>query len=202
MGEPQWKVTGDWVEACNCQLACPCAFNPRTRPTEGECIAMFGWHVNEGWVGNTKLDGLSAVMFLHAPGTMMNGNWRVALYVDEKGTADQREALRRIFSGELGGPLGALVPLIKEVIGVRATPITYKADGKKRSMHLTGMDVEITAVTGQDGNEVPLPNLPFSAVPGSAEIACESDQFRYRDHGYTVDITQKNGFFAPFTYHA
>lgn len=200
MSDTKWKVNGDWIESCNCQLACPCAFNPSVLPTEGECIAMFGWHVTEGYYGDITLDGLNTAMFLHTPGSMMGGGWKVALYVDDGASADQKEALENIFSGAVGGPLGELTPLIKETLGVKSVPIEYYIDDNTRHMHLSGMDVSITPITGADGGEVPLSNLPFTAVPGFAEVASESEEFRYRDYDYDVSFTKKNSFFAPFAY--
>ena len=50
---------------------------------------------------------------------MAEGNWSVALYVDERGDAAQRAALQAIFSGTSGGIRGALAPLISTVLGVK-----------------------------------------------------------------------------------
>jgi hypothetical protein len=33
-----WKVEGAYVEACNCEAACPCIF--LSPPTEGECNVL------------------------------------------------------------------------------------------------------------------------------------------------------------------
>ena len=35
----EWKVTGTYFEACNCDVACPCIF--LSPPTTGECKAPF-----------------------------------------------------------------------------------------------------------------------------------------------------------------
>jgi hypothetical protein len=119
-----WKVSGTYFESCNCEAACPCVFlGP---PTDGECNALIGWHVDHGSFDDTQLDGLNAALFAHSPGHMLQTKWKVALYVDEKADEKQRDALTKIFSGAAGGHLAALGPLIGEVLGVRATAIDYR----------------------------------------------------------------------------
>src|SRR4029077_8417205 len=60
-------------------------------------------------------------MVSHIPGNVLNGNFRVALYLDE-GTSDpQQEALLNVYGGKLGGPGGQLAEVIGEgVSGERA----------------------------------------------------------------------------------
>jgi hypothetical protein len=35
-----WNVEGTYIEACNCEAACPCIFF--SPPTEGECKVIIG----------------------------------------------------------------------------------------------------------------------------------------------------------------
>ena len=86
-----WSVEGTYIEACNCEAACPCIF--LSPPTEGECKAVVGWHVDKGRHGDTSLDGLNAALIAYAPGNMKDGQWKVALYLDERGNDAQRTAL-------------------------------------------------------------------------------------------------------------
>lgn len=94
----------------------------------------FAWHIDQGSFGDVKLDGLNAVLAVNSPGHMMEGKWKVALYVDEQANQSQQDALTQIFSGQAGGHLAALGPLIAEVLGAKAAPIEYHAEGKRRSM--------------------------------------------------------------------
>jgi len=41
-----WSVEGTYIEACNCEAACPCIF--LSPPTEGECSIFVGWHIENG----------------------------------------------------------------------------------------------------------------------------------------------------------
>jgi hypothetical protein len=96
-----WSVEGTYIEACNCEAACPCIF--LSPPTEGECKVVVGWHVDKGRHGDTSLDGLNAALIVYMPGNMKDGQWKVALYLDERGNDEQRTALQGIFSGADGG---------------------------------------------------------------------------------------------------
>jgi len=199
--DTQWKVAGTYFEACNCEAACPCVFT--SPPTDGECNALVGWHIDQGSFANTRLDGLNVALFAHAPGHMLQTKWKVALYVDEKADASQQDALTKIFSGAAGGHLAALGPLVGEVLGVRSAAIDYRANGKHRSLtipHLAEMEIE--ALAGQNGEEVTRTKVPFTVVPDYPAVVCHSKRLSFHDHGFDLEISKKNGFYSPFNYQA
>ena len=151
----KWNITGEYFESCNCDLICAClvqADTPRDR-----CDAALAFHIDNGTYGQTKLDGLSAVLVVSfpGPGKMRNGNWTAAVYVDEKGTKEQQEALGNIFSGKAGGTPGALFTgLVSKFLGVKATPISFQINGNDRKLSIPNiLDIDISAVTGRDGKE-------------------------------------------------
>ena len=97
-----WKLEGDYFEGCNCDLTCPCTFTED--PDEGECYVTTAWHIQKGNYGNTILHGLDIVGMFNAPGNMLKGpKWKAALYIDEKASPEQNDALTRIYSGQAGG---------------------------------------------------------------------------------------------------
>src|SRR5436190_18016109 len=113
MASPEWKISGDYFEACSCDSVCPCPTSGlAARPTQGYCDAGLVFHVERGSHGTTKLDGLSFAVLLHTPGAMIAGNWTVGVIVDERASAAQREALTAIGSGQGGGPMAAVGPLV------------------------------------------------------------------------------------------
>src|SRR5690349_8095890 len=112
----EWKLTGGYFEACNCDAVCPCVvLGP---PTRGDCTVLVAWHIDEGNFGPLRLDGLNAVLAAYAPGHMLQTKWKAALYFDERANADQAGALTRIFAGLAGGHMANLAPCIGEVLGV------------------------------------------------------------------------------------
>ena len=194
-----WKVAGSYFETCSCDVACPCIF--LSPPTSGDCTALLAWHIDQGAFGEINLDGLNAVIAVHSPGHMMEVKWKVALYVDERANQGQRDALTQIFSGQAGGHLAGLAPLIGEVLGVKAAPIEYRSEGKRRSMRLGDVaEAEIEGLAGQDGGDVTVAGAPFAAVPGVSFVVARSKQMRFSDYGLQWKVSNKNGFFSPFAY--
>ena len=195
----QWKLSGGYFEACNCDAACPCIF--LGAPTQGECTVLVAWHIDRGTFGATNLDGLNTALAAHSPGHMLQTKWRVGLYLDERASPEQRDALTKIFAGQAGGHFVNLAGCIGEVLGVKAVPIEYRAEGRRRSLSVSGLaDMEIEGVPGQNGGEVTITGMPFCVVPGIPAVVAKSKRVSYRDYGYRWEITDKNGFYSPFTY--
>ena len=167
MAEP-WKVNGTYFEACNCAAACPCVF--LSAPTEGKCTVLLAWHIDKGNFGALPINGLNVALLALTPGHMMQTKWKVALYMDDKASGDQQKALGAIFSGQAGGHLAALAPLIGEVM------------------------------EGQGGALVTVENHPFTPVPGHPAVVSTSKKLKFTDHGISLDISGKNGFYSAFAY--
>src|SRR6266852_6079543 len=94
--QTRWQIAGDYFENCNCDVVCPCLFSPAppmtSKPTAGACEVAFGFHIERGNHGDTTLDSLNAAIIVRTPGPMAEGNWSVALYLDERADEQQREA--------------------------------------------------------------------------------------------------------------
>ena len=93
----KWKLSGTYFEACNCDAACPCVF--LSDPTEDECTALVGWHIEDGHLEGVSLDGLNVVLAVVSPGNMVKVKWDAAIYFDYRADEAQQNALTRIFTG-------------------------------------------------------------------------------------------------------
>jgi hypothetical protein len=101
-----WAVSGTYLEACNCEAICPCrriGGRAGGRSTEGICTGALSWLVAEGHAGEVDLSGLGAVLVLRYDDDEPGSPWTHFLYVDERGSPGQREALALILTGGLGG---------------------------------------------------------------------------------------------------
>ena len=87
-GDMGFTIEGDYVEACNCEVSCPCVF--LAPATEDTCHLFIAWRINRGEKDGVDLSGLNTVLAVHAPRQMTDGNWRVALYLDDSASAQQR----------------------------------------------------------------------------------------------------------------
>jgi len=162
---------------------------------------LLAWHIDQGQFGEINLNGFNTVLAACCPGHMLQTKWRVALYVDEKANQAQQDALTQIFSGQAGGHLANLAPLIGEVMGVKAAAIEYRSEGKRRSLRLGDFaDAEIEGLPGQGGVDVTIANHPFTAVPGFPAVVAKSKRMRFSDYGLKWEVSEKNGFLSPFAY--
>jgi hypothetical protein len=195
-----WSVQGTYIEACNCEAACPCIFF--SPPTEGECKAIVGWHVDKGSHGDVVLDGLNVALIAYAPGNMKDGQWKVALYLDDRGNDQQRAALQGIFSGADGGHIANLGPLIGQVLGARPARITFDPDANDRfRFNVDGAaSTDMEPVQGQEGGRVEIMGHPLAVSPGQPVTVSRASHLKINDHGISCDIAGRNGFFAPFAY--
>lgn len=196
-----WNVNGTYFESCNCDVACPCVF--LSNPTEHQCTALVAWHIDDGHFDNVPLDDLNVVFAVHSPGNMADGEWRVAIYLDETADGQQKEALTQIFGGHAGGHPARLAAHVSQVLGVASVPIRYQSEGKHRSLTIPDIaDVTITAIEGQGGEDVTIENHPLCIAPGEPAVTARSGKLSYRDHGMRWELSGRNGFYSPFQYAA
>ena len=202
--QTRWQIAGDYFENCNCDVVCPCLVSPNapltSKPTTGACEVAFGFHIDQGRYGGIPLDGLNVAMAVRTPGPMAEGNWSAALYLDERADEQQRPALQAIFTGSVGGPPAALAPLISTVLGVKAVPITFHKEGKRRS-------VEIPSVMHLAVQ--PLPSLDpekeiwaLNAHPFAPQLAMAvgEENSTWTDYGMRWDNSGKNGHYASINW--
>ena len=195
----QWELNGGYFESCNCDAACPCIF--LSPPTRGDCTLLVAWHIDQGHFGDTPLNGLNIVLAVHSPGHMLQSKWKGALYVDDRAIQEQRDSLTKIFAGQAGGHLANVAACVGEILGVKAVPIDYRAEGKRRSISIKGLaDLEIEAVPGQNDAEVTIADAPFCIVPGIPSVVAKSKRLSYRDYGYQWELSDRNGFYSAFAY--
>ncbi len=203
MANVQWQINGEYFEACNCDFVCPCPTSAMAaRPTKGHCDAGLVFRVERGRYGTTTLDGLSFAVLLHTPGPMIQGNWTVGVILDERATTEQREALTTIASGQGGGPMAAVGPLVGRFAGAEAKPIRIEKDGMRRSVSIPGMlDIAIEGVAGAKQSE-PM-YLDNVGHPAASRLALAKAS-RGHMHAFGIDWDDtsggNNGHFAPFSW--
>lgn len=202
-----WRLAGEYLENCNCEVLCPCIVGPRNdrggamaRPTEGYCDVPVVFQIRDGAYGDLRLDGLATALAIHTPGPMGDGNWTEALYLDERGEPAQRTALEAIFGGAAGGPPGGLAALVSTRLPTRYVPIRFEQDGTRRRATIPGiLEVEIEGLAGADRvGEVWLDNVRHFAARRLA--VARATRSSYRDHGFTWNHTGRNGHYAPFSW--
>src|SRR5262249_26294959 len=118
-----YQLEGKILEVCDCNVLCPCWIGEDA--DNGTCDAMLAYHIDKGTINGTDVSGLTLGFFGHIPGNIMQGNWRIVAFVDDKASPQQQEAILSAWTGKLGGPLADMAKLIGEVISVQRAPISF-----------------------------------------------------------------------------
>jgi hypothetical protein len=131
-----WNVKGTYVETCSCDLFCPCNVSLAHGATYDYCRVTLVFNITDGEVDGTDVGGLKVAAIADTPKVMTEGNWRLGLFVDANASDEQAEKLTGVFTGQLGGPMEALGPLIGEMLGVERVPIEVREEGLTHSVKI------------------------------------------------------------------
>jgi hypothetical protein len=198
-----WKVEGTYFENCNCDWVCPCTVTSFAVPATGDrCNVILNYHVKSGQVDGVDVSERSVSIVADAPKNMLEGNWRVGVIIDDKASKEQADKLAGVFSGQMGGPMAALSPLIGEVLGIEQQPIDYKDDGHRHTVrigHDIAVDVEdftaegLSETTKLSGVAHPSNSTLTIARPTSSHVKAFGMDFKNEG---------KSAFSAPFRWSA
>ncbi len=193
-----FSVEGDYFETCQCDVSCPCIW---LKPADRDaCDLMLAWHVTNGEKDGVDLSGMNAAMAVHSPKQMTDGGWKVALYLDDRATPEQSEALGAVFSGGAGGHLAALGPLIGEVAGVTPAAITF--DRNEGSLHaeVAGvLTMSAEEVKGMDGENPSVITNPLLGAVAQPVMQAKAGDVSYHGH-WDVEYSGTNSFVTDFRY--
>ncbi|HEY1356678.1 MAG TPA: DUF1326 domain-containing protein [Thermoleophilaceae bacterium] len=139
-----WSLKGKYVETCSCELMCPCNLSFDHGATYDYCRVTLVFDIDEGEIEGADVGGLKVALVADAPKVMTEGNWKVGVFVDSQATDEQADQLVQVFSGQRGGPMATLAPLIGEVLGVERAQIDVVHDGHRHSVRIAeAIDFEI-----------------------------------------------------------
>jgi len=134
---PTWKMKGEYLKNCNCIQSCPCDTNGNPAPHKN-CEGMVGMNVQEGTFEGVDLKGVKWVATVHWPGAIHQGNGDVEVFIDEKASQPQRDALLQILSGKAGGTLFEIVAAVcPNFKGVHFAPIDWRFNKEKRQARVS-----------------------------------------------------------------
>ena len=203
--QTKWQFTGDYFENCNCDVVCPCLVSPAApltaRPSQGVCDVALVFHIDRGSYGDVSLDGLNVAVIAHTPGAMAEGDWTAAPYIDERANDAQTAALAAIFSGNEGGPMAAFAPLIGTHLEGKKVQITYRINGKTRSVEIPGiMHMAVEPLGSMHPSGELWGALGHPVAPDRIAFAVGAKGSTFTDHGMRWDNSGRNGHYAPISW--
>jgi hypothetical protein len=200
-----WGISGQYYETCNCDYMCPCILSQMSvEPTKGDCLFVMGFRIDKGDFGSVSLDGLGFVVVGNTPGAMAKGNWSVGLIIDDRASAQQRDAIAAIASGSAGGPMSGLAGLIGNFLGVESAPIEFQSDGIKWSVKAAPkLDMAGQAQMGIDPNATGPLQLSNTGHPAANPVTLNRGiRSNLSALGFNWSDTSGNnaGLSAPFSW--
>src|SRR3954465_60395 len=143
-----WALSGTYLEACNCDVICPCrriGGRQGGRSTYGMCLGALSWAIQEGHADGGELAGQRVVLVSRYDDDEPRSPWDFFLYLDESADPLQRDALTQIYLGRAGGtPLRQFPWAFKpsRLAGVRTARIEIDHT-PGRGWFRAGADVEV-----------------------------------------------------------
>lgn len=145
-----WRIRGSYFEACNCDPICPCRRIDGVmggRSTHGICMGVLSWVIDEGVVDGVDVAGLPVALALRYSDDEARSPWTYVLYLDERGTDEQREALEGLFTGRLGGDAESHFPWVwkpSNLVAVRPAGIAVEHMRRRQRLRIRDhVDVQI-----------------------------------------------------------
>jgi Resolvase, N terminal domain len=125
---------------------------------------------------------------------MLIGYMRVSKADGSQSTDLQRDALRaagvatrRLYEDRASGRLDARPGLAQKA-------------NDAASVSATSLKRRLMGCLEPDGNDVTVANAPFATDPGVPLVVAKSKQMRFSDYGLKWEVSNKTGFFSPFSY--
>ena len=197
---PDWAFNATNIEACSCEMFCPCYFVGSPSPAaagHGEhaghkfCRFNNAFKVNSGHWGETKLDGLKFWMAGDLGGDFAKGfDWAVITF-EPDATPQQREAIKAIVKHVFPGKWNSFTDGKDARIdwSVEKDKAVAKLDGGKAA------EVQLKRNPGMTDEPITIQNLKFWAAPRNEGFKLmQNDVQAYRVGDKAFETKGSSGF--------
>jgi len=193
--KPDFDITGSYIEACSCDMFCPCYFNTHSTHHGNDhfCRANLVLKVDNGHYKNTKLDGAKVWIATDLGSEWSTGkdSWAVLNY-DPSVTSEQKTALNDI--------VAQLYPFKWQKFDVDTQGFTWTIDEKngvaRAKMNNGKGEVVLERSSGDDpSREIVVQNLKYwtaQSNDGFRMWKSKHEEFEGKDHKFSYNGT--NGF--------
>jgi hypothetical protein len=199
-----YTLEGRLLEVCTCAAICPCWVG--LDADGGNCQGVVCWYVDRGTVQGVDVSERGVALVADITGNVLAGGWKVVVYVDDRCSEEQQQALLAVYTGQLGGAIADLAALIGEVVAVERA--TFKCDVHEGAGTLRIGDAvyaELKPFQGATGQPTTLTDTVFSTIPGSpaypgtASVYKRDGKLLGRDD---LEISGKNAVQGAFRFSA
>jgi len=186
-----WSVQASYIEACSCNLFCPCYFN--TSPDKEFCKFDNVVKISHGHVGKVKLDGLKFWMSGDLGSDFSKGMMKTGIITFEPSATPAQ--------------VDAAMEIIKKVYPVTWEQVTVDPERKLIVWEKHGNDgyaklgngegeVTLKGVVGSDGKHlVKIDNLQYWGAQKNNGFILARSTHHYKGNGLDYSFDDANGFF-------
>jgi len=191
-----WQVRIQYIEACSCDLFCPCYFNDHASHQgsgEHKCNFNNAGRILKGKYGDVDLAGLKFWLSgdLGADwATKGQADWLVATF-EPKATKEQKDAVMAV--------LGKIYPVKWGSVEFDTSTITWtlSPDGKTAHAKMANGkgEVTLTRAAGADPNKPPqIANTRYFGATWNSPFNLYHSDHKYNGFGKSYELHHANGF--------
>jgi hypothetical protein len=185
-----YRLEGRLLEVCTCKTLCPCWVGED--PDGSTCEGTLCWHFDKGSIDGVNVAGLSFGLLCHIPGNILQGNWRVVAYVDEKASKQQEEAILGVYTGQKGGPVADLAKLVGSVAAVERVPFRFEVnEGKGRLEMGPYVSATLQPFLGAGNRPTTLSDTVFTTIPGSPAYVGKAESYIAKEPRLDLKVNLK-----------
>jgi len=135
----QWSIECDDMEAFNCDFGCACNFSGL--PNFARCETLVGYHIRKCHYREVQLDNLDFIYAASWPRAIHQGGGTLCIYISDRATDVQRQAIADIAYGRAGGngPYVIFAGTMRYKLDPQIVPIEMHADGKHSRFAVAGI---------------------------------------------------------------
>jgi hypothetical protein len=198
-----WSIEGRYFENCSCEVVCPCTASLALGADNDYCRAALVFHVDSGEVEGVDVSGLTVAAVSETGKYMHEGNWRLGVLMDAAASEEQAEKLGAVFSGQLGGPMEALGPLVGEQLGVERVPMAFSSENGHHKLTVGDkgqVEVDDVVPFGVESGEPSKMTDVFHPAGTTLTVSKATDASGLNAFGIDLATAGKSGFSAPFAW--
>jgi hypothetical protein len=198
-----YEVQGSLLEVCTCKILCPCWVGED--PDGGTCDGLLTWRIEKGVIEGVDVAGRTIALLCHIPGNILKGGWKVVAYVDEGATPQQQDAILKVWTGKLGGPIADMAKLVGEVLAVERVKIDFNLKDVKGTIKVgPSISAELQPFMGATGKATALHDSIFTTIPGSPAYVGKAAQYTVdlAKYGFSIDLKDHNAVQGSFRFTA
>jgi hypothetical protein len=198
-----YHLEGRLLEVCDCRVLCPCWIGED--PDNGTCDTIVAYHFDKGAIDGVDVKDTTIAIVAHLPGNMLKGNWRIAVYINNEASAEQQEALLKVYTGKAGGPIADIAKLVGEVVAVERAPIVFDVNEGRGTLKIgESQYAELEPYQGATGVNTTLSDTIFSTVPGAPVFVGKAPRYVSKQPalGINVDLKDHNALQSTFVFDA